>query len=96
MSERRFPILRAGTVPWSAAERAYKGYVAAGHGGQSLERVAERGGFSAGEFAVMYQGYKYNDRRFDDRWIPCVIATAIELGHEWDVGMVAWLQERKQ
>lgn len=95
--EKRFPIQSTGTVPWWAAERAYKGYAAAGHGAQSLERVAERGGFGPHEFAVLFQGLSYNDERFGDRWIPALVATAAELGAEWDVSAIPWLQaDRKR
>ena len=94
--ERRFPIQNAGTVPWSAAEKAYEGYAAAGHGSQSLERVAQRGGFGVGEFAVLYQGLAYNDARFEDRVEPATVATAIELGADWDVTGNQWLKPNRK
>lgn len=37
------------TVPRILAEAAWEGYAADGHGGQSCERLHERGGFSLGE-----------------------------------------------
>lgn len=36
---------REGWVPWAIHIDAWKGYAEAGHGDQSAERVAERGGF---------------------------------------------------
>ena len=53
----RFPIQGfALGVPWAAAEQAYRTY--AKHFGtpQSLERLAERGGFGLHEFACLYLG----------------------------------------
>lgn len=38
-----------GTISWELAERAYAAYRAKGHTSQTLERLAERGGFSHGE-----------------------------------------------
>lgn len=68
MGERRFPIqgdtveTRSGrrhdvpptTIPWSEAEIAYRTYADLGHGSQSLERLAERGGFGRWEFAMLH------------------------------------------
>lgn len=47
---RRFPVQDKGpiTVPWEWAEEVYKEY-SAQFTGQTLERIAERGGFSASE-----------------------------------------------
>lgn len=94
--EKRFPIQHGGSVPWWAAERAYEGYAAAGHGDQSLERLAQRGGFGVGEFGVLFQGLAYNDARFEERSQPAVIATAIELGAQWDVTGNPWLQPNRK
>lgn len=51
---KRFPIQQTGSVPWEAAEKAYTAYAARYGTGQSLERLAERGGFGLAEFAVLY------------------------------------------
>ncbi len=40
---------RHGTIPWLVHLRAWLAYAAAGHGDQSAERIAERGGFSYDE-----------------------------------------------
>jgi hypothetical protein len=46
---KRFPIQWEGTIPWSVAEVAYQAYAKRFGRHQSLERLAQRGGFSAGE-----------------------------------------------
>lgn len=46
----RFPIQGGLSVSWSAAEQAYKGYRRLYSDAQSLERIADRGGFGLGEF----------------------------------------------
>jgi hypothetical protein len=46
-------------IPWAIAEQAYKEYKRRGHGDQSLERVAERGGFSPEEIDALMTG-QYN------------------------------------
>ena len=67
--ERRFPIQGGLTVSWSAAERAYHDYARRYGRGQSLERLAERGGFGLREFAMLYafkdpaSGNDLTDRR---------------------------------
>lgn len=57
---RLFPLQDgASPIPWSMAERAYLTYVReCGGGGQSLERLAERGGFGMQEFACMFAGHR--------------------------------------
>ena len=51
----RFPIQGfALGVPWSAAESAYKVYARRYGREQTLERLAERGGFGLYEFAALY------------------------------------------
>ncbi len=65
MAEKRFPLLGGGprdpvhSIPWSVAADAWQGYKKAGHGSQSLARIAERGGFSAQETACALAGH-YN------------------------------------
>lgn len=55
--ERTFPIQDGLPIPWAAAEQAYREYVKHGGAGQSLERLAERGGFALAEWACLYQGH---------------------------------------
>lgn len=56
MSEKLFPVMPSKKhtahplrIPWSVAEKAYSTYSKQYGNGQSLERLAERGGFSEGE-----------------------------------------------
>ena len=57
MTAKRFPIQGFPLgVPWEAAERAYETYVARCGRAQSLQRLAERGGFGLYEFAFLYLG----------------------------------------
>lgn len=64
MNERRFPVMAdrgSGRImiPWSLAEEAYLVYDSRyGGGGQSLERVAERGGFGASEMDLFRPGWR--------------------------------------
>lgn len=41
------------TIPWWLAEKAYEGYVARFGNSQSLERLAERGGFGRRELLYL-------------------------------------------
>jgi hypothetical protein len=53
-ADRRAP---AGTIPWSTHLAAWEGYAAAGHGDQSAETVADRGGFSYREVQCAIAGH---------------------------------------
>jgi len=44
-------------IPWEVAERAYSGYTARYGKYQSLERIAERGGFGARELDMWAPGW---------------------------------------
>lgn len=60
--ERDFPIQSSGygvrySIPWHMAEKAYETYYAH-YKGQTLERVAERGGFGLDEWACLYLGHE--------------------------------------
>jgi hypothetical protein len=50
---KRFPIQGGLSVSWAAAEQAYRGYTRLYSDAQSLERIAERGGFGLGEFVCL-------------------------------------------
>ena len=67
--EKQFPIMPARRrdstiaphpmkVPWSIAELAYSVYVRHGGGDQSLERLAERGGFGASEMDMFLPDWR--------------------------------------
>jgi hypothetical protein len=45
-------------IPWSVAEKAYSVYSAQFGRGQSLERLAERGGFGPGEMDMYVPGWR--------------------------------------
>ena len=49
-----FPIQGVGKIPWAFAAKAYKKYVQLFGGNQSLERLAERGGFGWQEFVHLF------------------------------------------
>lgn len=60
--KRRFPLMKTGrTIAWSVAERAYEQY-AAGYGtNQSLDKMAQRGGFSVGEMDLFFPAWRDMD-----------------------------------
>jgi hypothetical protein len=53
-------------VPWRFHERAWSQYAAAGHGRQSAERMAERGGFGVVELVTCLLGRDYNRIGYPD------------------------------
>lgn len=54
-----FPLHSTGRmIPWSVAERAYEVYSKRYGTGQSLERLAQRGGFGACELDDMIPGWR--------------------------------------
>lgn len=53
-----FPLLGGGTIPWAVAEIAYREYVERFGSSQTLERLAERGGFSEGEMDMLYPDWR--------------------------------------
>jgi len=61
MAEKTFPIQREGSslpateIPWWLAEVAYEHYVELFGSQQSLERLAERGGFGRKELLKLLQ-----------------------------------------
>lgn len=68
MSEKMFPLQapRRGSdtkphplqIPWPVAEKAYSVYAGLYGKSQSLERLAERGGFSGGEMDQLYPEWR--------------------------------------
>lgn len=57
-ADHRFPIQKFGTVPWYVAERAYEKYAAQYGTRQSLERLAERGGFGISEMDDLFPAWR--------------------------------------
>lgn len=51
--DRRFPMLDGPSVDWETAEEIHKMYEAPYPNGQTVERIAERGGFSYNEVTDM-------------------------------------------
>ena len=82
---RRFPIMRCGTVPWEDAEIAYRHDRANNDGSQSLERIAERGGYSLGEFCLLYcDVYPLGPVEFQpERLDAAMVAVARKIGDDW-------------
>lgn len=58
--KRQFPMQGGPSIPWPLAELLYAGYAAEHGTQQSLERLAQRGGFGWGEIAYMWE----NGKRF--------------------------------
>ncbi len=59
LRSRPFPLMGdAGHIPWALADEAYLVYVTQGGRGQSLERLAQRGGFSVGEMDEFRPGWR--------------------------------------
>lgn len=72
MTEKMFPIksehsikerLPGGAIPWAVAEVAYREYSRRYINGQSLERLAERGGFGWYELAMLLCGEHENRKK---------------------------------
>lgn len=55
--EKLFPIQQGNPIPWSMAEQAYLTYSRLFGIDQSLQRLAERGGFGVQEFACLFAGH---------------------------------------
>jgi hypothetical protein len=62
---RLFPMQHGPAIPWELAETIYKGYAKLHGTQQSLERMAERGGFGWGEVQVIFAELK---KRYPDTW----------------------------
>ncbi len=61
---RLFPIQQGESIPWAAAEKAYVTYARLFGTQQSLERLAERQGFSVQEWACLYLGHDPGQHRW--------------------------------
>lgn len=55
---RKFPAQNGAPIPWSLAERAYAVYASRYGRAQSLERLAERGGFGINELDDLVPGWR--------------------------------------
>jgi hypothetical protein len=57
-----------GRIPWALHARIWQAYAALGHGQQSAQRIAERGGFAWGEAAWMLGEFDpLSQKPFTDR-----------------------------
>lgn len=66
LRERQFPMQDGPAIPWSMAERIYFVYADLFGTDQSLERLAERGGFFWGEIPILRRDYQRKHGRFPD------------------------------
>lgn len=55
---RMFPVQRFGVIPWEVGQRAYEKYASMYGTDQSLERLAERGGFDVPEMDQYYPAWR--------------------------------------
>ena len=55
---RRFPVVSGGTIPWEIAEAAYIEYARKYGKSQTLERMAERGGFHVDELDMFRPSWR--------------------------------------
>ena len=69
--QRQFPIQEVGLIPWSVAERAYARYAQLHGNEQTIERMAERGGFGLAELGYLLRGYGKLKQEDDDDWKRC-------------------------
>lgn len=60
---RVFPMLNGPPIPWSLARVIYAGYSHLYGNQQTLERIAERGGFGWNEVAMMWNDHRKPDAR---------------------------------
>lgn len=60
MNVRMYPITEGPSVPWEVMA-PHDGQAKTNHGGQSLERLAQRGGLHAGEAWCVVSGIGYRD-----------------------------------
>lgn len=55
---RKFPIGNYGTIPWDVAQRAYEVYAKKYGTRQTLQRIAERGGFGVDEMDMFLPDWR--------------------------------------
>lgn len=58
-----FPMLDGPPISWEEAEKVYKMYSYVFGNGQSLERIAQRGGFGHGEIEHIKKAYDRTKER---------------------------------
>ena len=66
----RGDTVRLSAIPWGLHEALWRIYADHGHGSQSAERMAERGGFSRAELGMLAVGLYGLDRVARGRTVP--------------------------
>lgn len=66
LTERQFPMQDGPPIPWSLAERIYFVYHDLFGNEQTLERLAERGGFGWAEIPFLRKDYFCKHLRYPD------------------------------
>lgn len=61
MSNRMMPMQDGPPIDWATAEKVYAAYAMLYGGSQSIERIAERGGFGWSEVAGMFDTVRRKD-----------------------------------
>lgn len=88
MSERRFPILRGGSIPWDLIAPHEK-QALENHCGQTLERLAERGGLGTCEAVAVLEDRRW--KHMDERIAGAQLQEKVE---NWHRATAAALQQR--
>lgn len=65
-ADKPFPMQDGPAIPWSLAERIYEVYTDVCGQDQTLERLAERGGFGWAEIPILRRDYFRKHSRFPD------------------------------
>lgn len=106
MTDKTFPILSGGGrhIPWIVAEKAYWEYAKRYGTGQSIERIAERGGFAESELDGLYPDWRTESDEVEkmrdeieqlQEWIVelngfrAAAASCIKSGEDWTPVMQA-------
>ena len=87
-----FPLQKDKDLPWVIAEEAYKEYKKRYGSQQSLERLAERGGFGQAEIAILlFQRIQRIEQTFERtlktvlKPLPDSAKTCVHCGQDWSV-----------
>ena len=62
MGDRMMPMQDGPPIDWATAEKVYEAYVALYGNGQSIDRIADRGGFGWAEVAAIFDAVRRKDR----------------------------------
>lgn len=67
MAEKMMPMLDGPPIPWATAELVYQGYALLYGTSQSIDRIAERGGFSWTEVGGIFELVRRKDHELYKR-----------------------------